>query len=131
MHAAHADHHHARQDVTQQLRTYHGVLLGLRYVVLNFIVIASFLILAFCTGAGFWGGAAVALVFLLVGLWFAKDRHGPTVASQVGALFISTSAESGHEIEDMAREEGLPVPGEPAVRPGEGLNSADIMVSRR
>jgi hypothetical protein len=110
MAAVHAEHHHAQQDVSQQLRTYHGVLLGLRYVVLNFIVIASFLVLAFCTGAGFWGGAFVALAALLVGLYFAKDRHGPTLPSQVGALFISTSAESGHEIEDMAREEGLPEP---------------------
>jgi hypothetical protein len=104
---------HPVQDVGQQLRTYHGVLMGLRYVVLHFMVIASFLVLAFCTGAGFWGAAFVALIILFVGLYLARDRKGATWPSQFGALFISTSAESGHEVEDMVRAEGGHVPGDP------------------
>jgi hypothetical protein len=130
--AAHARHISNHQDVSQQLRTYHGFLLGLRYVVMHFIVIASFLILAFCTGAGFWGGAAAALVALLIGLYFARDRKRVTWASEFGALFISTSAESGHEIEDMVIEDGGSIPAsEPnPAQVGRDMPSSQIMTSR-
>jgi hypothetical protein len=113
MEAVHAGRDHPVQDVSQQLKTYRGFLMGLRYVVLNFMVVASFLILAFCTGAGFWGGAFVAFVVLAIGLFFARDRKKLSWESEFGALFISTSAESGHEIEDMVRAEGGHVPGDP------------------
>ena len=124
--------HHPPQDVSQQLRTYHGVLLGLRYVVLNFIVIASFLILAFATGAGFWGGAFVALVILAFGLWIAHDRKTPGWLSEFGALFISTSAESGHMVEDMVHAEGGHLADDPvAPDPARNLPSSRIMVEGR
>ena len=130
--AAHARHYGNHQDVSQQLRTYHGFMIGLRYVVLHFIVIASFLVLAFCTGAGFWGAAFVALVALLVGLYFATDRKQVTWASEFGALFISTSAESGHEIEDMVLEDGGSIPStEPnPAQVGRDMPSSQIMTSR-
>jgi hypothetical protein len=126
MRAASSVHHSNHQDVSQQLRTYHGFLVGLRYVVLNFMVIASFLVLAFATGAGFWGAAFVALIVLMVGLYFARDHKGLKWPSEFGALFISTSAESGHEIEDMVREENGP---EAPPRDDE-LRSSEIMTSR-
>jgi hypothetical protein len=89
-------HPYAPNVIDQSLRTYHGVLVGLRYVVLAFIVTASFLILAFCTPAGLLGGGVVALIALGVGLALARDRERPTWLSEFATLFITTSAESGH-----------------------------------
>ena len=87
-------------DLSQQLRTYHGFLIGIRYVVLAFIVAGSFLILTFCTGAGFWGGLVVAAIVVIAGVYFAKRRTGDSWVSQVATLVMSTEAESGHPIED-------------------------------
>ena len=86
---------HPPVDFQQNLRTYHGVLIGLRYVVLAHIVAGSFLVLTFCTPAGWLGGAVVALIELGVGLALAKDRKAHTWMSDAATLFISTSDESG------------------------------------
>jgi hypothetical protein len=84
-------------DIRQQQRTYHEVLIGSRYVVLATVVLVSFLVLAFCTQASYLTAFVVALVELALGLVLAKDRKAPTVLSDVSNLFISTSADSGHE----------------------------------
>jgi hypothetical protein len=89
-------HPYTANVIDQSLRTYHGVLVGLRYVVLHFIVVASFLTLAFCTPAGLLGGGVVAAIELWLGLILAKDRKQPTWLSEFATLFITTSAESGH-----------------------------------
>jgi len=79
----------------QQLRTYHGFLIGIRYVVLAHIVIGSFLILAFCTSTAWMGALAVALVELAVGLFLARDRETVGWPSEMATLVMTTAAESG------------------------------------
>lgn len=96
------DHARPPADIRQQLVTYHHVLIVLRYVVLAHIVVASFLILAFCTPAGVLGGGFIALVELACGLTLAKDRKRPTWLSEASTLFISTSVDSGGEFPDTA-----------------------------
>jgi hypothetical protein len=91
-------------DIRQQLRTYHHVLIALRYVVLAHIVVGSFLILAFCTPAGVLGGGFIALVELACGLVLAKDRNHQTWLSEAATLFVSTSVDSGGEFPALADE---------------------------
>jgi hypothetical protein len=130
MNAADADLRY--QYAVQHLRTYNGFLVGMRFVVAHAVVVLSFLILAFCTGAGIWGGAFVALVLLVAGVYFAKDRRRIGWASEVGTLVMTTAYESGHVIEDEYRAEGLPVPDHVGDGPllDEGVRSADIMTTR-
>ena len=112
MHAALQERGDHYMDTRQQLRTYHGFLIGLRYMVLHLIVVISFLVLAFCTGAGVPGGAFVALILLAVGLYFAKDRKKVTWTSQAATLVMTTAAEAGHPVEDQLRAAGSPLPDE-------------------
>jgi hypothetical protein len=105
MSLAYHDPHSHHVDATQQLRTYHGVLIGIRYVVLHFIVIVSFLVLALATPVGWIGAFVIAAIELAVGLWFAKDRKEVSWPSEFATLFITTSAESGHPVEDQIAEE--------------------------
>ena len=88
--------HSQPSGLEQSARTYHGVLIALRYVVLHFVVIATFLILAFCTPASMLTAFVVALIELGVGLVLAQDRRRPSWLSEASTLFISTSFDSGH-----------------------------------
>jgi hypothetical protein len=103
---------HGSADLEQQIRAYHGFMLGLRYIVLALIVSGSFLVLAFCTSAGWGVSAFVALVELIVGLYFAEDRDQVTWPSVFGGLFISTAAESGLPIEERLRADAARGSGE-------------------
>jgi hypothetical protein len=96
--------HHAPMDLTQSLRTYHGFLVALRYVVLAHIVVASFLLLAFAGPLSIGGALFVGLIELIVGLYFARDRKKVGWQSTFSSLFISTGADSAHEVEDLAAE---------------------------
>lgn len=82
-----------QQFLVSKARTYHHVLIAIRYVVLAHIVVGTFLVLAFCTRAGFWGGLFAALIELWIGLYFAKDGHRHAWPSEVATLFISTGGE--------------------------------------
>jgi hypothetical protein len=79
----------------QQLRTYHGFLIALRYIVLAHIVGGTFLILTFCTATPWPGAFVIALVELIIGLWFARDRQTVGAASEMATLVMTTAAESG------------------------------------
>lgn len=96
--------HHGAMDVGAQLGTYHHFLVALRYVAIAIFVTLSFLVLAFC-GFGIGQGLVVALIELALGLWLARDRPRIGLASEFGALFMSTAAEHPHPVEDQAAEE--------------------------
>jgi hypothetical protein len=95
MSSAHVSDPKPTANISQNLRTYHGVLIGLRYVVLALVVVGSFLILAFCTQASYLTAAVIALIELACGLALAKDRKAPNWMSEASTLFISTSVDSG------------------------------------
>jgi hypothetical protein len=86
---------HGEMDVSRQLRTYHGFLIGPRYVVLAHIAAGSFIVLSFFTSAGVGVGLFVAFVELVIGLYFAKDRRQVSWQSKVASLIVTTTAESG------------------------------------
>ena len=92
------------RDVTAKLGTYHGFLVAMRWVGLAIIVVLSFLILSFC-GAGLGWGIGVTVIELAIGLYLVRDRERPDWTSEFGALFMSTSAEHPHPVEDQAAEE--------------------------
>ena len=113
---------HGRQDVSEQRRTYHAFLIVARYVVLAHIVVGSFFVLTLAGGASWLQGLVVALICLVVGLYFAKDRDHMSRASEVATLFTSTAADSGHTDEAGRMGEILGESAETAtgveVRPG-------------
>jgi hypothetical protein len=86
-------------DVDAKLKSYHGFLLSLRYIALASIVVISFLVLTFCTTAGWGAGLFVAAIELAVGLNFAKVRRRLSWQSEVASLFVATAWESGQPIE--------------------------------
>ena len=87
-------------QLIEHLRSYHDFDVILRYVALATLVTVSFLILMFCTSAG-WGAALfVAVVEITLGLYFAKDRSGGSWQAKAANLVITTEVESGHEMID-------------------------------
>ena len=97
--------HHASTGLDQQIRAYHGFMVGMRYVVVVLIVTTTFLTLAYASDAGLGSALFVAAVELAVGLYFARDRDQVGWPSVFGGLFISTAAESGMPIEERLRAE--------------------------
>jgi hypothetical protein len=79
----------------QQLRTYHGFLIALRYVVLAHVAVGAFLILAFCTNVNWLAALVIGVLILAAGLFFARDRSVPGWTSDAATLVMTTSAESG------------------------------------
>jgi len=90
------DPEHGSMDISQQRGTYHILGVGLRYSVLIAVVTGSFLIITFCTSAGWAAGFWVALIETALGLYLAKDRPKASWQSEVVNLVVTTSAESGH-----------------------------------
>lgn len=88
----------------QQARTYHGFLIGLRYIVLAHVVLVTVLILGFCTSTPWIGVFVVGAIELAVGLYFARDRETLEWPSQVATLVMTTAAESGEHPRLRARD---------------------------
>ena len=96
-------------DAQEQLRTYHGFNLSLRYITLAVVVVLSLLVVGLCAPGGWSAGLLVAAVELAVGLYFARNRAGTTWQGEVAGLLVSTDMDSGLHALD-----GAGVLGEPA-----------------
>ena len=96
-------------DAQEQLRTYHGFNLSLRYITLAVVVVLSLLVVGLCAPGGWSAGLLVAAVELAIGLYFARDRTGTTWQGEVAGLLVSTDMDSGLHALD-----GAGGPGEPA-----------------
>lgn len=93
-------------ELLEHERSYHGFLMGARWVAMLTVVALSFLILAFSTNAGFFGALVVAAIELVVGVWLVRDRPQPTWVSNAATLFMTTSVESGdHHPGALAEED--------------------------
>lgn len=92
-------------ELLEHERSYHGFLMGARWVAMLTAVALSFLILAFSTKAGFFGAAFVAAVLLVGGVWLVRDRPQPNWVSNAATLFMTTSVESGDHHPGVLAEE--------------------------
>jgi hypothetical protein len=95
-------------EVRAHERTYHRFLELVRYAVLAHLVVGSFIVLAFFTGAG-WGSAlVVAAVILALGVYLIRqlDQGGPAV--KVANLVMTTVEEEDHADRIMERAETEP-----------------------
>lgn len=90
-----SNHDPTEPAAAQQLRTYHGFLIGLRYIVLAHLVLGTVLILGFCTQTPWIAVIVIGAIELVVGLYFARDRETVEWPSQVATLVMTTAAESG------------------------------------
>jgi hypothetical protein len=85
--------HATPAEVASHVKTYHGFMVGLRYVVLAHIVAGVFALTTFFSGGGWFLGIPATIVVLAIGLWFAKDRKQVTAASKLATLLVSTAAD--------------------------------------
>jgi hypothetical protein len=70
----------------------------LHYFALGMLVIASLLILALCTTAGWTASLFVAAIELTLGIYFAKRRLGGSWQAEIANVVVATEIESGHQI---------------------------------
>ncbi len=71
-------HHHGDMPVQAQSSTYSGVMGLFKWVSLALAAFLTLLVFWFCTPAGFFPGAVVAVIMLIVGFVFL--RGGKTAA---------------------------------------------------
>ena len=98
-------------EPAQQLRTYHGFLIALRYVVLAHLVLGTVLILGFCTSTPWLAVLVVGAIELAIGLFFARDRATLEWPSQVATSVMTTAAESGQHRARRDRRGGYDIHG--------------------
>jgi len=73
-HDAHAEYHRGEMTVQEQVHTYHLFIMMAKWGSLALAVALIFLILWFCTSAGFLGALVTAVVVLAVGIAVLRDR---------------------------------------------------------
>jgi hypothetical protein len=64
----------ASAEVLRHARTYHGFMLGLKWVCIGLGTMVAFLVVWFATPGGFWGGLLCAAIVLAGGAW--AMNHG-------------------------------------------------------
>lgn len=75
-HDAHADYNRGDMAIQEQVHTYHLFILMAKWGSLATAVGLIFLVLWFCTTAGFLGALVTAIVVLAVGIAVLRDRSG-------------------------------------------------------
>lgn len=70
------DYHRGEMDIHEQVSTYHAVMGMTKWGSLALAVAILALVLWFCTPAGFIGGAVPALVLLVLGIVFLREKKG-------------------------------------------------------
>lgn len=70
------DYHRGEMDIHEQVSTYHAVMGMTKWGSLALAVAILALVLWFCTPAGFVGGAVPALVLLVLGIVFLREKKG-------------------------------------------------------
>jgi thiamine transporter ThiT len=62
-----SDFHHGDQDVSANKAAYHGFTIAYKWGSLHLAAIILWLVLWFCTPAGFWSGLIAGVVLFVVG----------------------------------------------------------------
>ncbi len=70
------DYHRGEMDINEQVSTYNAVMGMTKWGSLALAVSLLALVLWFCTPAGFIGGLVPALVLLVLGIIFLRDKKG-------------------------------------------------------
>lgn len=70
------DYHRGEMDIHEQVSTYHAVMGMTKWGSLGLAVGILALVLWFCTPAGFIGGAIPAIVLLVLGIVFLREKKG-------------------------------------------------------
>lgn len=70
------DYHRGEMDITEQVATYNAVMDMTKWGSLAIAVSLLALVLWFCTPAGFLGGLIPALVLLVLGIVFLREKKG-------------------------------------------------------
>lgn len=70
------DYHRGEMDITEQVSTYNAVMGLTKWGSLALAVAILALVLWFCTPAGFLGGLIPALVLLVLGIVFLREKKG-------------------------------------------------------
>lgn len=68
------EYHHGDMDITEQQRTFKDAMGATKWAIIILAALIAALTLWFCTAAGFWSGAIVALVILVVGGVALRER---------------------------------------------------------
>lgn len=68
------EYHRGDMDIHEQQATFHAVMGLTKWGSLAIAVALVFLVLMFCTPAGFLGAAFAALVLLVAGVFFLRDK---------------------------------------------------------
>jgi len=70
-----SDYHRGEMDIHEQTRTYHSFLVLTKWGALALMVGLLFFSLLFAVGAGFIGSAASAVVLLVLGIVFLREKR--------------------------------------------------------
>ncbi|MDB5470890.1 MAG: cytochrome oxidase subunit [Caulobacter sp.] len=70
------DYHRGEMDIHEQVATYHAVMGMTKWGCLALAVAILALVMWFCTPVGFIGGAIPALVLLVLGIVFLREKKG-------------------------------------------------------
>jgi hypothetical protein len=68
------DHQSGQMDVSEQVRTFHAFAAMTKWASLTIGALLVFLVMWFCTPAGFLMGLVAALVLVAVGVFFLRDK---------------------------------------------------------
>jgi len=69
-----SEYHHGEMNIVEQQRTFKDAMAATKWAIVILAALISALTLWFCTAAGFFSGALVALVILVVGGVALRDR---------------------------------------------------------
>jgi hypothetical protein len=64
--------------------TFHGFMLAVKWFCIHLATILAFLVITFCTGAGFLWGVIAAVIVLGVGIW--AMNHGLAHSTEQASL---------------------------------------------
>ncbi|MFI4965890.1 MAG: aa3-type cytochrome c oxidase subunit IV [Caulobacterales bacterium] len=69
-----SEYHRGEMDIHEQVSTFHLVVGLTKWISLHIAAMLVFLVLWFCTGAGFLGALITGIVILALGIFFLRSR---------------------------------------------------------
>jgi hypothetical protein len=72
-----SNYHHGEMDVSEQLRTFHTIMVITKWACVGLAALLALLVIWFCTNAGFFTAVATGLVILVVGILVLRERRTP------------------------------------------------------
>lgn len=72
-----ADHAHGQMDIREQEASFEGFMRMTKWGSLGVAVLVLFAVLTFCTTTGWFGAAVTALILLVAGVFFLREKPAP------------------------------------------------------